>query len=348
MKDQPEQSNSFAWIELAAMLSNGRMVRGKFVRADDRSALDYWRRKFNNTDIYASVFRYEKPDAQSRFIGPVFADIDFKDDLSQARKSALIFCQLLFIRMKLEPDEIEIYFSGSKGFHIIVPCEVFDPQPWPLMLKLYKKMAYNARCQGVEFIDAGVYTKRRLLRLVNSLHGKSRLYKIPLYHKELMHLRTDKLLEMAKQPRDENIFIEPPRNKKAAQWYRYALKCIGNIKTKAVKTGDNGTCGFKRGWRIPPCIKALQASTLADGTRHQAYLCLARFYSWINMHPEEITERLNLIDSKNPINDHDSIDRIVKWSAKCPGFAGCDNEILKKYCKQYHCFYYRKFKETQK
>jgi hypothetical protein len=58
------------------------------------------------------------------------------------------------------------------------------------------------------------------------------------------------------------------------------------------------------------------------------------------MHPKEIVEKLNLLDQNNPIRDPKSIQRITLWAAEHPGFAGCDNEVLKKYCDKENCFYH--------
>ena len=76
------------------------------------------------------------------------------------------------------------------------------------------------------------------------------------------------------------------------------------------------------------------------GIRHDAYLSLARFYSWINMHPRELAEKLHLFDHKNPIKDPGSIDRMIDWATEHPGFPGCENAILKRFCDEENCFYY--------
>ena len=73
---------------------------------------------------------------------------------------------------------------------------------------------------------------------------------------------------------------------------------------------------------------------------HNAYLSLARFYSGINMHPQELEEKLHLLDHNNPISDSNSIQRIINWAMEHPGFAGCENEVFKRFCDKENCFYY--------
>jgi hypothetical protein len=48
---------------------------------------------------------------------------------------------------------------------------------------------------------------------------------------------------------------------------------------------------------------------------------------------------LESIDARNPIKDSDSIERAIEFGLEHPGFANCDNHILKKYCKSQNCFY---------
>ena len=85
----------------------------------------------------------------------------------------------------------------------------------------------------------------------------------------------------------------------------------------------------------------IQTATLPDGARHQTHLSLARFYRHIKMHPEGIWERLETLDRRNPIRDPDYIERVIKWGCDHPGFPGCDDESLRRYCQPESCFYAR-------
>jgi len=57
------------------------------------------------------------------------------------------------------------------------------------------------------------------------------------------------------------------------------------------------------------------------------------------MHPDEIFELIQIIDNKNPIRDPSSIERVIRSAREHPGFAGCDDEVFKKYCCKDICFY---------
>ena len=119
--------SDFPWIELAGFLPDGKMLRDQFVQIDDTEAVSKWRDDFHNIDVFASICRYEEPDWRSKFIAPLFFDIDSPDNLNAARENALILFELIMMRLGIDVDHIQICFSGYKGFHVTVPCEVFSP-----------------------------------------------------------------------------------------------------------------------------------------------------------------------------------------------------------------------------
>ena len=341
LENKPDKK--YQWIELAALLPDGKMVRGKFVGIEDNEAIENFRNQFNNKDVFYGICQYEKPNYKSGFISSVFFDIDFKEDLSATRESAITLCEMLMDRIGIPPDQIEIYFSGNKGFHVMVPCEVFQPFHSPYILPLYKKMAQRAEQAGVKFIDKGVYTNRRLWRLPNSINRKSSLYKLPISYEELRDIGMDKILLMAKSSRPENTLVDPRPIVEAIKWYRKAIKCMNEVPKQLSCKKINSQ--FKKGWRVVPCIKAMQKAAIPDGIRHEAYLTMARYYGYLNMHQDEMLERLEAIDKRNPIQNPDSIERVIKFGCEHPGFPGCDS-ILKKYCQKERCFY-AKLKATK-
>jgi hypothetical protein len=123
----------------------------------------------------------------------------------------------------------------------------------------------------------------------------------------------------------------------AVEWYKRAIAVFTELQRSCGRT-VTGT-KFTQGWRTPPCIKAIQQSVLPDGVRHQTYLSLARFFRWIRMHPDEIRERIEDVDNRNPIRDPAYIERTVKWACEHPGFPGCSDDSLHRHCHQGSCFY---------
>ena len=330
-------NNGFAWLELAGMLPKGRMRRYKFIRIDDKEALKSWRKDFANIDIYQSMCRFRFPKPKSSYICDFVMDID-AENLEAARADTLKIFDLLWDHLMIKPEYIDLAFSGCKGFHIVVPLEVFGEPNDPDMLNIWQHLAMRLSKEGIEHIDLNIYQPSRLLRMVNSINSKSGLYKVALDYKELRDWGIEYVLKVAKSPREYTSMAEPQECPKAVGWFKYeALPWLKKHK-RDESSKNNYKSKFKDGWRIPPCIKQLQKTTLKDGFRHHTYFALARFYAWIGMHPQEIKERIQNIDEKNPIHDRDYISRIIKYCYKYPGFPGCDNPILKTYCNRKKCF----------
>lgn len=328
----------YCWNEYAALLPSGKMVRGQSIHIENTEAIKKFREQFNNKDIFYGICRHLEPVFESEFIVPIFLDIDSTDNLPVARESAIALCEMIMDRIKVSEDQIEIFFSGYKGFHIIVPCEIFNAFYSPNILPMYKRMAEKAECNGVQFIDKTIYTNKRIFRLVNSINSKNNLYKIPLTFEELRDIDITGIIELAKSPRPEDSFVNLKPCQQATQWYQEAIKCMES-KTVQPLSSKRLNTQFKKGWRIPPCIKNMEKSVLPDGIRHDTYLLLARYYGYLNMHYDEAKERLEIIDNRNPVKDPDSIDRAIQFGLAHSGFAGCDNHALKKYCENKNCFY---------
>jgi hypothetical protein len=328
----------YRFIELAAMAS-GKMIRNHFEQADQPELICSWFNQFKDADWFTSVFRYTQASRQSPWIAPIFFDIDSAKNLEQARSDTLTLCLWLKDWFRIPIEYLDIYFSGGKGMHVLISTRVFAPKDSAYMLKACQFIASQAVAAGVGHLDTGVYTHGRLLRLPNSKHSRTNFWKIPLTFEELRDLGMEGILELARNPRPQNSYAEPAFCKEAAQ--RYEQIVIDCEKTAAVKPtpGVRINTGFKYGWRVPPCIKAIEEATITDGMRHDLYTTLCRYYGYLNMHPEEMLERIQKIDSRNPIRDPDSIERAIKWGCSHPGFPGCDNANLQKYCRKETCFY---------
>ncbi|MGC9454945.1 MAG: hypothetical protein ACP5HU_08765 [Phycisphaerae bacterium] len=327
---------NFPYLELAAALSDGGFRRNEFAHADDCEAISAWRSRHDNRDVYASVCRFEKPDRKSRFACPFFADFDAEDP-SDAAPEVVKACELLAERVGISPECMELYFSGAKGFHLLVPLAVFGGGVVPQAMRIWRGMAGKLARTGVRHIDLGVYQTARVLRLVNSINTKTGLYKIPIEYKELRDLGVERIIAEAKQPRSEDSLAVVEECPQAVHWFARAVESVRRS-TKSRPDRPNRPWRFQRGWRMPPCICRLEQATLPDGLRHIAYFALVRFYAWVDMHPAEAERRLRTIDRRNPIRDPDYITRVVDCGRKHAGFAGCDDEALRSYCDSRRCF----------
>lgn len=327
--------NDFQWIEVAA-LRPGHMVRNRFIRVDEIEKLSRFRREFQNTDVFASVCRFQKADRNSQFVCDFLLDID-AEDLEEAKQDALKVYQILFDRLGIDTDSIELAFSGAKGVHIGVPRRVFGMPQGSDQIILWHHLAKRLVKEGLKHIDTGIYQPTRVLRLPNSINSKTGLYKIPLEYKELRDADIADIRKSATIARKWDSIATPVESAKAIRWQLDARNWHkGRQQRQREKKQRRRDAGM--GWRVTPCVKAVEAATLPDGVRHTVYYVLARFYTSIHMHPDEAIERLLAIDQRNPICDQDYIERVVRYSRKYAGFRECPIPGLGAYCQPEKCF----------
>ena len=113
----------------------------------------------------------------------IWFDIDREDkqtkqvDLEAARRDAARLCLCLAERYSLDDDALLAFFSGSKGFHVGLPTDLWQPTASGVFNLTARRLAEGlaAACEVV--IDSGVFDKVRAFRAPNSRHPKTGLHK---------------------------------------------------------------------------------------------------------------------------------------------------------------------------
>ena len=145
-------------------------------------------------DCYMTYFRYNEEMVDhfnekrsvSGYKGKAYAewlpiDID-SEDLKEAQYN------LNRLAQSIEDYDIDInscrfYFSGAKGFHVMIPSQLFNASPSEDIHKRFRNVALSI-AKGIN-IDTSIYDKTRIFRLPNTVNSKTGLYKIELYRLKL-------------------------------------------------------------------------------------------------------------------------------------------------------------------
>jgi archaellum biogenesis ATPase FlaH len=113
-------------------------------------------------------------------------DIDKDGDLEGARQSTLQVIEQLNSLYNIAPDELFIFFSGNKGFHVYLVDRLLG-----LQNRFFDNIGegvkgfISKRLEGIPDVDLIIYEDHRIIRVVNSKHAKSGLYKIELSYDDL-------------------------------------------------------------------------------------------------------------------------------------------------------------------
>ncbi|MFN3192288.1 MAG: DNA primase [Aureliella sp.] len=108
---------------------------------------------------------------------------------------------LLMERYCLADDELLVFFSGSKGFHLGVPISVFgSPIASAAFAATCRQLANRLVIMANSETDPAVYQKVQPFRAPNSRHHKTGLYKRLVSVGELVQLTADAIRKRAANP----------------------------------------------------------------------------------------------------------------------------------------------------
>lgn len=135
--------------------------------------------------------------------GPLYFDINCRDDLGQAIRSGQELVGKL-THMGVPKGMLQVYLSGSKGLHILVNETLFTGKRFILRLpEIYKEMARDLFVTG---LDYSVYSGGRgnSFRIVN-LQRHDGKYRVPVTVDELNELTVERYHELVQGPREVEV-----------------------------------------------------------------------------------------------------------------------------------------------
>ena len=163
---------------------------------------------------YVTVYRFPEEYLEHRqrfgsvsgYAGPAYADyLPFDIDREGALHQALLASRGLAVTMQerfdVRPDQLRYFFSGAKGFHLLLPSRLFgNVPPSPHLPAAWRAMALAIADMAGEAIDPKIYDVNRLFRLPDTQHP-SRLWKVELTWDEFINMDVDQIREVARSAR---------------------------------------------------------------------------------------------------------------------------------------------------
>ena len=305
----------------------------------------------NPMECYASVFSFpqefktyaEKNKSVREYQGKAFADwipIDIdNEDLEIAKLHTIKIIEKLIKVYNLNPQKIKYYFSGAKGFHILLSSSLLALTPSEDLHIKIKTFVENL-IQGLDIkVDMKIYDKTRIFRIPNTINVKSGLYKIPLTYKELFDGNIETIKKMAKQPR--LLPFEPAWK----QNVNADLLALCNSKQPEKKDLDKTQAAPKRYAKL--CIHTI-LNGVGTGHRDSTALRLAVHFKKQGMTKDVTYQTLLAWNKKNnpPLSDKD-IEIKVNSAFNGNYDFGCNDSVLKDFCDP-NCIYKNRPKPEQK
>jgi len=288
----------------------------------------------------------------SGYQGKVYApylpiDLDHLE-LLPALEAARLLSHWFFDRWHLDVNALQIYFSGAKGFHLMLDSRSFGrmapARNWPMVFDaLRRHIAQQLPERLREVVDLSIKDRMRLWRLPNTVHEKSQLYKIIITPAELVALNTEEIRQLAKKPRALRLtdptgllsWMEVKENRAAGALLRRIRHQLKNL------TGKPFDYKFSRPADLShiefPCAgaQAIWQRHIEPGQRNNCAIRLASELRLLGLGAEECARKLLQWNDKNRIElSGDELASVVHsaYQHRFPYRYGCRDMVLRRYC----------------
>lgn len=229
-----------------------------------------------------------------KYLGPMYFDLDAPDIADSIEGG-----QALLTKLKengLKDTDVEIFLSGKKGLHFLIPMSVFCEKAVPTVKlpAIYKEMAFKL---AVDTVDFRVYTARkgRMLRTCHNIRENGN-YRVPITASELETLTPESYEALCKAPR----YVPPATptyNPKFSLVFEAAQQKIASIKKKKTKVVDSNE--LKK--QLPAVQQMLRGEALADVGFNKIAIQLAIFARESNWSEDQLVE-----NAQGLCNNHQS------------------------------------------
>lgn len=266
------------YIEMGGMYNiKGQKIFGRKIYVDPNKVSEI-RKKFNNTDVYATILSYNKEvQNDSDLYGPMYLDLDLdiqtESDYNLLKSDLQNIVSYLDTVYGIPSNYIKYYFTGKKGFHLIIGADIFDILPDNNLNVYYKEIAKELnRATETQLIDTKIYDKKRLLRLPNSINSKTGLYKVPVTYDQIRNMSFAEMKQYASAAKPL-IQVETSPCEKAIN----RLKEIKDLITKPKQKNTNINIKVKPIDDIEPpsCIFSILDNGAQEGNRNNTTIILA-------------------------------------------------------------------------
>lgn len=274
-------------------------------------------------------------------------DLDHPE-LAPALEAAKRLSAFLLGRWALDPSALQIYFSGAKGFHLMIDTRSFGrvvpSKGLPTIFdSLRRHLAQELPEPLRETMDLSIRDRVRLLRLPNTIHEKSKLYKVILTPGELDHLSASAVREVGCAPRllpltDTTGFLSCASvkpNSAAVELFRRISRQSARLTRKPFAYRFRRPSDIARPEFRCAGAEGIWQSHVEPGQRNNCAIRLASEFRLMGLTHEETFEKLVEWNKRNQIGLADEELSSVASSAYHPRFPyrySCRDAILRRFC----------------
>lgn len=171
--------------------------------------------------------------------------------------------------------DLPIYFSGNKGFHVLLEL-VHNPPPAVGFHHVCRTLAEALAAHARVKIDTSIYSVNQPLRLPNTRHPKTGLFKRRIDSEALFKLDLPGILELAKHPCGDGIpTVRTPPPQLVEDWHEAEKRAASKAEAHAAIRREYGNAADTR---APRYFVELLRFGVDEGKRHHT---LFRCAAWL-------------------------------------------------------------------
>lgn len=241
--------------------------------------------------VFQTIHNYAE-DGETREC-PIYIDLDGRT----AQKDCKDYARKMYEICGTFP---KIWFSGSKGYHLVIPYMIREEEPEKIVKFLVSNLLPKAN------IDPCVYSKKRMWRVEGSRHNKTGLIKKRVF--EFLKCEPENINEAVMQ-----TYIDTA---KAAVKKRRAFNYSGDPISEMV-----------------PCVQHIIEIGANDGEKHNSIVEAAKFWKCHCGDPEDLIAMFSNSEFWEEHMEH--IEKTVAsiFASSVPYSFGCNKELLRNKCK---------------
>lgn len=286
-------------------VQNNTFRRNIFGEQNDENIINSF-----ESDTYCTIYKYDNENIDScNFIAPLYLDLDIdniEEDYNKLIRDLKILIHKLVTEFHVEQNDIQIYFSGSKGFHLIISENIFGFEPGRTLNKDLKKVAVYLKAYTLtKCIDTKIYDYKRLFRINNTINSKTGLYKVRVLYNDLINMSYDELIDYASKPKD----IESDDylyNDKASESFTNLIEKLN--KRDREKINIQVAKEYIRKKELLPCVKYILQNGSPNGQRNNSTIALANSLFQVGYNQDEVIEIIttwNETKNEEPLPDRE-------------------------------------------
>lgn len=214
-------------------------------------------------EVFASMQSYDE--YGNCLYCPLF--FDFDGDQITVLKDTRAFINACEFLLNITP---RVYFSGNRGFHLVIEHMIEHPQCHLLIKDFAEQMV------SVSTLDKSIYRTNSMFRIPGSLGSDHNYYKTLLTRTEIMTLNFDQIRQLSTTQRMIDDQHDPSKIDEDAlsEWLKIAIPELPDLTNLTVleSQGDDLLT------ELTPCIKHMITKPIPTGGRHEAVFIIARFF----------------------------------------------------------------------